>query len=83
MADQAAFRIDYPEWLARLNHRDRRLAEFLVMGNTTGEAAQRFGLSDGRISQIRKELCNNWTNFHGAIEPWEAVRFARTRQRRH
>ncbi len=50
--DQAAFRIDFATWLDRQTRRDRKLAEFLAMGNTPSEAAQRFRISLGRVSQV-------------------------------
>ena len=66
--DQAAFRVDFPIWLSRLNDRDRRLAEFLVVGNSTCEAAEQFGLSWGRVSQLRGTLRKDWQSFHGEVE---------------
>ena len=64
-ADQAAFRIDFPEWLGRLSSRKRRIAEALAAGESTGKVARRFGLSNGRISQLRREFENSWRSFQG------------------
>lgn len=63
--DQVAFRIDFPAWLAGQNCRDRRLARFLALGNCPAEAADRFGISRARISQIRQELRESWAEFQG------------------
>jgi hypothetical protein len=63
--DQVAFRIDFPNWLAILSRRNRRIAEALAVGNSTGYVAKRFKLSAGRISQLRGELYRSWQNFHG------------------
>jgi hypothetical protein len=65
--DQVWFRIDFPEWLSRLSFRDRRVAESLAMGDTTRHVAQRFNVSAGRISQLRRELHDSWQRFHGEI----------------
>jgi len=63
--DQAAFRCDFPAWLGRLPRRQRRIAASLALGNTTGEVAQQFHLSAGRVSQLRRELAENWQRFVG------------------
>jgi hypothetical protein len=63
--DQAAFRIDLPEWLRTLTQRDRQVAEMLATGEKTSKVAEKFGLSWGRISQIRQELHTAWNRFHG------------------
>jgi len=62
--DQVCFRIDFPEWLSRLSRRDRRVAEALANGDTTGEIARRFRISAGRVSQLRRELHTSWERFH-------------------
>ena len=67
VADQAAFRIDFSAWLSRLGRRHGQLAEFLALGHTPAEAARRFGLSRGRISQIRSDLRDDWAAYHGGL----------------
>ena len=64
-ADLAAFRIDFPAWLGRLSARNRKIAETLALGESTGKVARQFGLSIGRISQLRRELEHSWRSFHG------------------
>jgi hypothetical protein len=67
-ADAAAIvqtKLDFSDWLASLNRRDRRVAEFLANGESTRSAARRFKVSDGRISQLRKELAESWHRFVG------------------
>ena len=61
--DQVAFRLDFSAWLRGLSRRDRNLARFLALGNTTTEAARHFGLTSGRISQLRSELQASWHEF--------------------
>ena len=63
--DAAAFRVDFPRWLDLLGKRDRHVAETLMIGERTSAAAQRFGMSQGRVSQLRRELSEDWTRFHG------------------
>jgi hypothetical protein len=40
-----AFRCDFADWLKSLKHRDRRIAEFLSLGNRTQDAAKRSNVS--------------------------------------
>jgi hypothetical protein len=63
--DAAAFRIDFPQFLHRLTDRDRRLAEFLSLGHQARKAADRFGLSPGRVTQLRQRWCREWRAFQG------------------
>jgi len=61
--DAAAFRLDFGTWLERLSARDRALVKVLADGESTSAAASRFGVSDARISQIRRELKRDWDLF--------------------
>ncbi len=63
--DQAAFRLDFPRWFGSLVEKKRRVAEDMMMGNTTQELAPMHGLSQGRVSQLRRELHASWRRFHG------------------
>jgi hypothetical protein len=63
--DAAAFRVDFPRWLGSLGNRDRRLASEVMIGERAGAAAQRCGMSKARVSQVRRELCQDWSRFHG------------------
>jgi RNA polymerase sigma factor (sigma-70 family) len=65
IAEQVWFRIDFPIWLSSLSPRDRKIAQALAAGHTTGEVAKKFGLSCGRVSQLRLELYESWQKFHG------------------
>ena len=64
-AELAASRIDFPAWLKTLNPRDRKVAKFLSLGNRTQDAARKFDVSQGRVSQLRKELQESWREFTG------------------
>jgi hypothetical protein len=59
-ADTALSRLDSADWLRLLPRRLRRIAETLATGETTKKAAKRFRVSPGRISQLRRELNENW-----------------------
>lgn len=63
--EQAAFRIDFPAWLATLTERDRRLVAKMLRGVGTGVLAGMFGVSPARISQLRREFFSAWRSFHG------------------
>jgi hypothetical protein len=45
-------KLDMDAWLHSLPRRDRKIAQFLSLGSRTRDAARRFGLSEGRISQL-------------------------------
>ena len=68
VADQVSFRIDFPAWLNSLPRRDRKIAQSLAAGHSTSAVARRFGLSLGRISQLRREFEQSWLAFHGDEE---------------
>ena len=64
-AETAACRIDFSEWLTSLPSRDRRIAERLGAGEQARDVASQFGVSPGRVSQLRRELMSSWQLFHG------------------
>jgi hypothetical protein len=64
-AETAVVRIDFATWLGLLPRRLRKMAALLASGETTSAAARRFRLSEGRISQIRKQLYQAWRRFQG------------------
>ena len=62
--DLAAFRIDFAQWLRTLNRRDRKIIAAFTSGNGTFAVARRFGLSPGRVSQMRRRYEQLWQVFH-------------------
>jgi hypothetical protein len=62
-AETAAARIDVAAWFNLLPGQRRRIAKTLAQGETTGATACKFGLSAGRISQLRQELEASWQQF--------------------
>ena len=67
-ADIAAARIDVAAWFRAMSESHRRIAQALVMGETTSEVARQFGLSAARVSQIRGLLKVSWEMFQGEAE---------------
>jgi hypothetical protein len=57
-------KLDFDAWLHSLPRRDRKVAQFLSLGNRTSEAAVKFGLSQGRISQLRRSLEKSFHDFN-------------------
>ena len=66
-AETAIVRIDFATWMQLLPRRLRKIATFLAAGNRTCETAKKFGVCEGRISQIRKELFLAWCRFQGEV----------------
>lgn len=65
--DQAAFRIDFPAFKRSLGRRDRRLLAFLELGHSGKDAAARFRLSPGRVSQLRHAWHREWQRRSGDL----------------
>jgi hypothetical protein len=63
--EQAMFRIDFADWLDSLTARERCLLRAMALNERTADLAQRFGLSPGRISQMRREFERGWRRFCG------------------
>jgi hypothetical protein len=58
-------KLDFAAWLRSLPTKLRRIAKSLAGGESTTGVAQKFGLTAGRISQIRRELLVSWRRFIG------------------
>jgi hypothetical protein len=63
--DQVAFRQDFPAWRLTRSERDRRLVDDLMVGERTQDVAARYGLTQGRISQLRRDFLEDWSRFCG------------------
>lgn len=61
--EQVSFRIDFQSWLLHLTPMRRRCAEFLADGHTPLEVAGKLRISSARVSQIRRELREDWERF--------------------
>jgi hypothetical protein len=62
-ADVAAFRLDFAQWLRTLQRRDRRIIDHMAAGYGTTAVARRFGVSLGRVSQLRRRYERQWAAF--------------------
>jgi hypothetical protein len=63
VVEQVVFRLDFPTWLATLSDRNRRVIDDLMAGEGTGDVARKFGLTPGRVSQLRRQFEDDWTVF--------------------
>jgi hypothetical protein len=63
--EQVAFRIDFPAWLGTLTARERRLVREMARNERTLDLSRRFELSPARVSQLRRELHDDWHCFLG------------------
>jgi len=64
-AEIAAARLDVETWLARMPRLKRGIAKTLATGESTSATAKRFEVTPGRVSQIRRELAENWADYQG------------------
>ncbi len=72
-AETAACRIDVGAWLAGMTSRRRAIAESLAAGYRTEEVAEKFNLSSGRVSQLRREFEASWRAFQQQADELQAV----------
>ena len=61
--EQCAFRLDFPAWRATHAERDRRVLDDLMLGERTLDVAGKYGLSPGRVSQLRREFLTDWRRY--------------------
>ena len=64
--DQAAFRIDFAAWRRTRTERDRRLMADLMLGERTSHVSRKYGITAGRVSQLRREFHDDWVRYSGA-----------------
>jgi hypothetical protein len=62
-SETAAVRIDMAAWFQTLSRRNRRIANALALGGSTGSVARQFGISHGRVSQLRRWFRQQWEQF--------------------
>jgi DNA-directed RNA polymerase specialized sigma24 family protein len=68
VGEQVAFRLDIPAWLGTLSARNRRIVGRLLLGESTKRVARRFGVSPGRVSQLRREFRAAWRRFTEEVQ---------------
>ena len=72
--DQVAAKLDVRAWFATLTKRMKEIASDLALGCSTSEVATKYGVTAGRISQLRRALEDSWAAFQEARVPAIAQR---------
>jgi hypothetical protein len=70
--EQVMFKLDMATWLVTLGERNRNLVVDMMLGHRTKELAQIHRITEGRVSQLRRELYLAWLLFHGELPPHPA-----------
>jgi hypothetical protein len=60
VVEQVCFRLDFPSWRASRNERDQHILDELMLGERTLDVAARHGITAARVSQLRRELHDDW-----------------------
>src|SRR5262249_39097625 len=63
--EQVCFRLDFPAWLLTRSDRDCRMVLDLMRGERTLDVARKYGTTPGRISQLRRDFHQDWSQFCG------------------
>jgi hypothetical protein len=63
VVDQVAAKMDVGAWFATLTKRMKEIAKDLAFGCSTSEVAKKYGVTAGRISQLRRMLEESWAAF--------------------
>jgi hypothetical protein len=63
VVEQVCFRLDFPAWRVTHAERDRRVLDDLMLGERTLDVAGKYGLSPGRVSQLRREFLRDWRRY--------------------
>jgi hypothetical protein len=63
--DLAAFRVDFGQWFQTRSRRDRSIISALIAGERPSVVADRFGITRGRVSQLRRRYEREWRDFQG------------------
>jgi hypothetical protein len=61
--DQVVFRQDFPAWRLTRTERDRCLVDDLMIGERGLAVADKYGMSPGRVSQLRRDFMQDWERF--------------------
>jgi hypothetical protein len=61
----AAFSIDFDCWFEKFSRRDRAIISALIGGDHPSGVADRFGITRGRVSQLRRRYEREWMEFQG------------------
>jgi hypothetical protein len=69
VVDQVVAKMDVGAWFATLTKRMKEIAKDLAFGCSTSEVAKKYGVTPGRISQMRRALEESWAAFQGEATP--------------
>jgi hypothetical protein len=61
--DQVAFRCDFPRWLQSQTYRHSRMIRDMIREERTMDLANKYGVTPGRISQLRCQFRDDWERF--------------------
>jgi len=61
--EQVAFRLDFAAWLSTLSPRNRLIVRSLPLAESAQKVAEQFGLTPGRLTQLRQEFMSSWLRF--------------------
>ena len=64
-ADQACFNVDFHEWLKSWPERHRQIIAALAAGHRGKAVARMFGVTEGRVCQIRARYRRSWEQMQG------------------
>jgi hypothetical protein len=71
--DLAAFRVDFDQWFQMRCRRDRSIIAALIAGEHPSAVADRFCITRGRVSQLRRRYERDWMAFQGEIATNQAA----------
>jgi len=63
--DLVAFRVDFNQWFCTFPRRDQKIIKALASGDCTKAVSEKFGISPGRVSQLRRRYERQWMVFQG------------------
>jgi len=63
--EAVAFKLDFRAWLRTLTPRQRRLIRAMLRNERTRDLSQAFQVSEGRVSQMRRQFHDGWKGFVG------------------
>ena len=65
-ADQAAFNIDFQDWLSTFTRRDRAIIIHLATGESVSTLAELFGTAPRRVTAMQRRYEQSWQSFQAA-----------------
>ena len=68
VAHEVAFKIDCETWMNTFDWKRREILEAMIDGYSNQELSQRFQVSQGRISQHRREFVESWQEFRNSYD---------------